>query len=84
MDTSVVFVTIAVVGFTEFVRRLKDKDYYAALTIAGAVVIGASAGFFNVEGLTVSTGIIAGLAGSGAVTLATRAGGNPPLPKETE
>lgn len=69
-----VFVVTAVIAVTEFFKRIQARDVYGALTIVLAAVIGGLAGFFGVEGLTVATGLIAGLGGAGIVTTATRIG----------
>lgn len=69
-----IFVVGAVVGATELIKRLKEKDYWAALTIAVSAAIGALAGVFGIDGLTVAYGIVAGLAASGLVTVATKVG----------
>lgn len=69
------FVVTAVVAVVEFLRRLQVKDYFAAITIVVAALIGALAGAFEIEGLTVATGIITGLGASGLVTVASRVGG---------
>ena len=69
------FIVGAVVGFVQLVKSLFDRDYRSAVIIAGAALIGAIAGYFSIEGLTVSTGIVAGLLASGAVTVAQALGG---------
>lgn len=68
------FVIGAVVGATELIKRLRDKDYWAALTIAVSAGIGALAGVWGIDGLTVPYGIVAGLAASGLVTVASKVG----------
>lgn len=70
------FVIAAVAGATELLKRLKVKDYWAAATIAVSAGIGALAGVFVVDGLTVTSGIIAGLAASGLITFAGKFGTN--------
>lgn len=65
-----VFVVTAVVGLVEFLRRVHLKDYFDALTIAGAALIGGLAGLAAVDGLTVVAGITAGLGASGLVKVA--------------
>jgi hypothetical protein len=71
MDISGVLLVLAVAGATEFLRRLQLRDYFAALTIVVAAVIGGVAGAFNVEGLPdVFTGVVAGLSASGLVRTA--------------
>lgn len=71
------FVIVAVVALTELAKRLKAGDWVAAVTIVGAAIIGALAGFFHVEGLDVVSGIVAGLGAAGSVTLAGRFSGLP-------
>lgn len=70
----IAFVAIAVAGFAELVKRAFDRDWRAAIIITGSTSIGALAGFFTIEGLTIVTGMIAGLAASGLVTVASRIG----------
>ena len=69
-----ILVTTMVVGVVELLRRIKLSDWFAVVTIIVAALIGGISGFFGVEGLTVASGIVAGLAGSGLVTIATRVG----------
>lgn len=68
------FVIVAVAGATEFIKRLWVRDYQAATIIAVSAAIGAVAGAFVIDGLTVATGLMAGLAASGAITLAQKFG----------
>lgn len=69
------FVIGAVVGFVQLVKSLFDRDYRSALIIAGSALIGGAAGAFSVDGLTIPTGLVAGLIASGAVTIAQAIGG---------
>lgn len=69
-----IFVTVAVAGATELVKALFDKEYRTAVIITVAALIGAVAGMFGIDGLTVPTGIVAGLAASGIVTIAQKFG----------
>ena len=68
------FIVFAVTGVVELLRRLQVRDYFAALTTLAAGAIGALSGVFGVDGLTVTQGIIAGLAASGLVTTAKKVG----------
>lgn len=70
------FIVGAVVGFVQLVKSLFDRDYRSAVIIAGSAAIGGVAGFFAIEGLTVATGIVAGLLASGSVTIAQALGGS--------
>ena len=63
-----------VIGVVEFLRRLEKKDWLAMVTIFAAALVGGLAGYFGVEGLTISSGIVAGLSASGLCTIATRIG----------
>lgn len=69
------FIIVTVTGFVQLVKSLFDGDYRSAIIIAGSAVIGALAGFFQVHGLDVVTGIMAGLSASGLITLSKAAGG---------
>lgn len=63
----------AVVGAVEFLRRLRDRDAFAAATIAVAGGIGALLGAVGAPGVAdVYTGLVGGLAASGLVTVADR------------
>jgi hypothetical protein len=68
-----VFIATAVIGVVEFIRRLQAKSWLAAVTIALAAIIGAIAGWQQVDGVAdVWTGIVLGLSASGIVTTASR------------
>lgn len=67
-----ILVPVMIVGVVELVKRAFDRDYRAVTIILAAVAVGAGCGYFGVEDLTVATGIVLGLAGSGFVTLADR------------
>lgn len=61
----------ALVKLFELVNR---KDWHSAGKIVLASVIGIAAGLFGIEGLTVLTGLGAGLSASGLMTVAGYAG----------
>lgn len=67
-----VFVVTALVGVVQFFKSAFGRPIPAWAKIACSVVIGAVAGYFGVEELTVETGIIAGLAASGVYTVAQK------------
>lgn len=70
-----IFIVLAVAGFTELLRRIHLKDYFAALTIFGAGLIGLLAGLFNAPGVPDAwTGLIEGLSASGLITAAAKVG----------
>lgn len=63
----------AVVGATEFLRRLQAKDFFAAVTIFIAGLIGLVLGLVGAPGVADAwSGLVGGLAASGLVTVATR------------
>lgn len=67
-----VFVIAAVVGATEFIKRAYLRDVVAAATILSAAVIGILAGVLGIEGLTLQTGLVAGLSAAGVYKVATK------------
>ena len=68
------FVVTAVIAVTELLKRIEAKDTRGALTIVCASVIGVVAGYFRVEGLTVFTGLIAGLGAAGIMRVGQAVG----------
>ena len=70
-----IFIVGAVIGFVQLVKSLFDRDYRSAVIIIGSAVIGGLAGFFGIEGASVTTGVLTGLTASGAVTLSQALGG---------
>lgn len=68
------FIVGAVIGFTQLVKNLFDRDYRAATIIAGSAIIGGLAGAFAVDGVNIPQGIVLGLAASGAITVASYVG----------
>lgn len=71
-----VLVTTMIVALTELLKRIEAKDYRGAALIVLAGVIGAVAGYFHVESLTVETGIVAGLGAAGIYQIANVVRGN--------
>jgi hypothetical protein len=69
-----VFVTAAVAGVVEFLKLLKDNNWTGAATIVVAALIGGLAGWAKIDSLTITGGIIAGLAASGAYTVVNLVG----------
>jgi hypothetical protein len=69
------FIVGAVIGFTQLVKSAFDRDYRTCVIIVGAAIIGALAGYFAIDGVTIPMGIVYGLTASGVVTLAQAAGG---------
>jgi 3-dehydroquinate dehydratase len=66
-------VTSMIVGVVELIRRIQLKEYFAAITIVAAAATGAICGALGVEGIDIAKGIVLGLAGSGIVTIVSKA-----------
>ena len=64
MDT--ILIGAALIAATELVKALKDKDGDKVIKIIAAPIIGGLAGFFQLAGLDITSGIIAGLGAAGA------------------
>ena len=68
--TQYVLLGAVIAGATELVTQLRARDYWKAVTIIVAAVIGGVFGYFHVEGLpSLAHGIAAGLGASGAITI---------------
>jgi len=79
--------TLAIPAVVKLYELLNKKEWASAFKIVLAVLSGALAGFFGVAGLDIMTGIVAGLAASGIVTVAGYAGehvGETNTPKQTK
>ena len=72
MDT--ITIGAAIVGLINLVQKQYPK-VSGLYGVVLAVVLGAAAGYFGLQGLTVETGILAGLGSSGLYKLATKVGG---------
>lgn len=71
-----VFLTVAIIGLVEAVRAANANDWETVEVILGAALIGALVGFFNIDHLTIITGVQAGLSAAGAVKLGKVVNGN--------
>jgi len=68
-----VFIVTSVVAATEFLRRVHVTDWYGAITIVVAGLIGFVAGILGAPGVGDAwSGIVAGLGASGIVTVAQK------------
>jgi len=67
------FLSLVVVAIVKLVDLLVARDYASALKIVLAGIVGALAGDFQVQGLTVITGIQSGLIASGLIATAKAA-----------
>lgn len=71
-----IFVTTIVIAITQLIKFIREKAWDSVVTLVSAGVVGGVAGAFGIEGLTVVTGILAGLAAAGIVTVASKLGGS--------
>lgn len=66
--TSAVLLVGCVMGFVELVKALFDKQWRSAVIVTGAAIVG---GLLSLAlPIDLITGVVAGLAASGAITLA--------------
>ena len=63
-----VLLAAVIAGATELINRLRAKDWWAAVTVFTAAVIGGLFGIFGIEGLDFITGVAAGLGTSGSLS----------------
>lgn len=68
---AVAFLSFAVIGAVEFVKRLFDRDYRGAAIIAVSALVGALCAPYAGD-LTHFQGMLVGLSASGLVTTASR------------
>jgi uncharacterized membrane protein HdeD (DUF308 family) len=66
--TQYVLLAAVIAGVTELITRLRARDYWTALTIAVAALIGMVFGVFGIEGLNPVLGLAAGCGVSGALS----------------
>lgn len=80
------FILAAVVGATEFLKRVKLKDYFAALTILAAVGVAVLAYVLELAGVTsLEEAVVTALSATGVYTVAAQIGTkNPVVPGTIE
>lgn len=64
-------IPLVIVAIVELLKRLNKRDFEGVVTILVAALIGAGAGFLQLKGLDVTTGLAAGLEAVGLHTLVT-------------
>lgn len=69
-----IFLVAAVVGATELINEAFKANWKCVVKITAASAIGITAGLLGIDGLTPTTGLVGGLAASGAVTVADHVG----------
>lgn len=66
-------VVAIIIGLVQAIKTYLPK-VNGIVTVIVAVVLGGAAGYFNLEGLTILTGVYSGLGACGLVTLAEKVG----------
>jgi hypothetical protein len=66
--------TTMVIGATELVKRLFDRDYRASALIGVSAVVGAVAGWLTFPEVGFALGLVTGLGASGLVTTVQKLG----------
>ena len=66
---------LVIVGIVNGVRLLQEKSVWGFVFFVTALVAGIALGFFHLFGLTVETGIVAGLGSSGLYRVGEKFGG---------
>jgi len=78
MVESTVFIGAVIVGITQFVKLIRDKDYRGALVIVLAVIVGVLVALLDVQigvtNISVAQGVMVALGASGVVTVAEKIG----------
>lgn len=64
----------AVTGTVEFLKRVFDKDWRAAVIIVGAGLVGGLLSLFPEIGFNFLTGVVGGLAAAGYITIGQNVG----------
>lgn len=70
--TQYVLLGTVIAGLNELLKRLRQKDYWSAVTIALSAVIGLIFGVMGIENLTPELGLAAGIGIVGTFSLADR------------
>lgn len=71
---AITLLTTMVIGATELVKRLFDRDARGAAIIGVSALVGALGGLFLFEGVGLALGIVVGLSASGLVTTVQKLG----------
>jgi hydrogenase/urease accessory protein HupE len=72
--TQYVLLAAVIAGVVELIKRLRAADYWSAITIIIAVIVGAIFGLAGIEGLDVVHGIAVSFGLVGALTALAKTG----------
>ena len=71
---AVALLTTLVIGATELVKRIFDRDYRAACIIGVSALVGALGGLLLFDELGLAIGLVVGLSATGLITTAQNVG----------
>lgn len=78
MVAGTVFIGAVIVGLTQFIKLIRDKNYGGSLVIVFAVLVGVMVALLDVQigivDITVAQGIMIALGAAGTVTVAEKIG----------
>lgn len=69
-----IFIIPTVIAVVELLRRLQESDYFAAVSIVAAAVVGGLASVLGFEAVSIGEGIVLGLSASGVITSLSKVG----------
>ena len=76
--TQFALLAAVLVGVNQFIKTLRAKDYWGAVTIISAATVGAVFGLLGLEGLSVVQGVALGFGSVGTLTTASKLGQTSP------
>lgn len=78
MTSGAIFIGAVIIGITQFIKLIRDKNYAGALIIVCAVLVGVVVALLDTQmgitDITVAQGVMLGLAAPGVVTVAEKVG----------
>lgn len=75
MDTQTIQAGLVIVGVVNGIRLLQEKSYWGFIFFVCSLVVGIILGALHFFGLSIETGIVAGLGASGLYRLGEKFGG---------
>jgi len=72
--TQFVLLAAVLIGVNQLIKTLRAKDFWGAVTILSAALVGAIFGLLGIEGISVVQGIALGFGSVGTLTTATKLG----------
>lgn len=72
--TQFVLLAAVLIGVNQLIKTLRAKDFWGAVTILSAALVGAIFGLLGIEGISVVQGIALGFGSVGTLTTTTKLG----------